>query len=108
MNAMVAFAVLVAAAPLESGGDAAIRRGLLASAWPWLVGGAAALVGYGFAVNANRTIDFTRLMGGYIALFFVVSQVVAWLAFGERPTPTLLVGGALVVAGGLVIQSGAP
>ena len=105
---MLGLAVLVVAALLEIGGDAAIRRGLAASAWSWLVVGGAALVGYGFVVNTNRTIDFNRLMGGYIVLFFVVSQVVAWVAFGERPSTSLLLGGALVVAGGIVIQAGAP
>jgi small multidrug resistance family-3 protein len=106
MLAMVA--VLVIAALLETGGDAAIRQGLVGGRWVWLLAGSAALVLYGFLVNTNRAIDFNRLMGGYIALFLVVSQVVAWAAFGERPSGTLLVGGALVVAGGLVIQAGAP
>jgi small multidrug resistance family-3 protein len=100
--------VLVAAAVLEIAGDAAIRHGLVRSAWPWLIAGSAALVTYGFTVNARRTIDFNRLMGGYIAVFFVVSQAIAWAAFGERPSAALVVGGALVVAGGLVIQAGAP
>ena len=88
--------------------DAAIRHGLVRAAWPWLMVGSAALVTYGFVVNTRRSIDFNRLMGGYIAVFFVTSQVVAWAAFGERPSTMLLVGGALVVAGGLVIQAGAP
>jgi small multidrug resistance family-3 protein len=98
--------VLVVAALLEIGGDAAIRHGLVRSAWPWLIVGSAALVTYGFVVNTRRTIDFNRLMGGYIAVFFVVSQVVAWAAFGERPSTALVVGGVLIVAGGLVIQVG--
>ena len=99
---------LVAAALLEVGGDAAIRHGLLRAGWPWLLAGSAALIAYGFFVNTNRALDFNRLMGVYIAIFFVVSQVTAWAAFGDRPSPALLVGGALVVAGGLVIQAGAP
>jgi len=45
-------------------------------------------------------------MGLYIAVFFVVSQVLSFVIFDERPGPTLLLGGALIVAGGLVIQSG--
>src|SRR5262245_61441 len=101
-------ASLIAAALLEVGGDAAIRHGLLRAGWPWLLAGSAALVAYGFIVNTARAIDFNRLMGVYIAVFFVVSQVIAWAAFEERPSAALLVGGALVVAGGLVIQAGAP
>jgi len=97
---------LVCAAALEIGGDAAIRRGLVESHPPWLAVGAVALIAYGLVVNLNRTIDFGRLMGLYIAVFFVVSQVLSFAFFGERPSLTLLVGGALIVAGGLVIQAG--
>jgi small multidrug resistance family-3 protein len=99
--------LLVLAAALEVGGDAAIRHGLVRDSWWWLVAGAGALVTYGVVVNANRAVDFGRLMGVYIAVFFVVSQVVAWLAFGQRPSPGLLVGGALIVSGGFVVQLGA-
>lgn len=98
---------LIAAAVLESGGDAAIRRGLVQGATAWLVAGAAGLVAYGFVVNANRAVDFGPLMGGYIAVFFVVSQVIALTLLGERPAPMTLLGGALIVAGGLIVQFGA-
>jgi drug/metabolite transporter (DMT)-like permease len=37
-----------------------------------------------------------------------VSQAIAWAVFGDRPSTTLVLGGALIVAGGLVIQAGAP
>ena len=99
-------AMLILAAALEIGGDAAIRHGLVRSAWNSLALGAVTLVVYGFVVNANRLIDFGRLMGLYIAVFFVVSQVLSLVLFGERPSPSLVLGGALVVAGGLVIQFG--
>jgi small multidrug resistance family-3 protein len=96
--------VLVLAATLEIAGDAALRRGLAASAWSWLALGAATLVAYGFAVNLNRRVEFGRLMGVYIAVFFVVSQVLSFAFFGERPTLRLVVGGLMIVGGGLVIQ----
>jgi drug/metabolite transporter superfamily protein YnfA len=98
---------LVIAALLEIGGDAAVRAGLLQARWPLLVLGAVALVAYGLVVNLNRTIDFGRLMGVYIAVFFVVSQVISVVAFGERPPLRVLLAGALIVAGGLWIQLGA-
>ena len=101
-------AVLVVAALLEVGGDAAIRHGLLRSAWPWMLVGSMSLASYGFLLNTSRSLAFNHLMGVYIALFFVVSQGIAAVVFGDRPSTTLLVGGALIVAGGLVIQSGAP
>ena len=98
---------LVVAALLEICGDGAIRGGLARSSWWWLAAGAALLVLYGFVVNLNRAIDFGRLMGTYIAVFFVVSQAISIVAFGERPGGRLLVGGALIVAGGIWIQLGA-
>jgi len=106
---MIAFlGMLVVAAALEVGGDAAIRHGLARPAWAWLALGALALVAYGVVVNTNRAIDFNRLMGTYIVVFFVVSQTIAWTCFGERPATPLLIGGALIVAGGVVIQTAAP
>src|SRR5438552_17997453 len=97
---------LVLAAFLEVGGDAAIRRGLVGSGAPWLALGGAALLAYGFTVNVTRTIDFGRLMGVYIAVFFLVSQAISVGFFAERPTLPLLAGGGLIVAGGVVIQLG--
>jgi len=97
--------LLVLAAALEVGGDAAIRHGLRAS-WPWLLVGALGLTAYGF-VNANRLIDFGRLMGLYIAVFVVMSQVLSVMFFGERPSPSLLLGCVLIIGGGIVIQLGA-
>jgi drug/metabolite transporter superfamily protein YnfA len=102
----VTLASLFVAATLEIAGDAAIRAGLLRAKWPFVVAGAALLVVYGLVVNANRTIDFGRLMGAYIAVFFIVSQIVGVVAFGERPSVRILLGGALIVAGGLCIQLG--
>ena len=97
---------LVLAAVLEIVGDATIRYGLVRAASVWLLAGSALLVLYGFSVNVNRSVDFGRLMGVYIAVFFVVSQVVSWALFGERPSAARLIGGALIVAGGLVIHAG--
>ncbi len=104
---MLTLVSLVLAAALESGGDAAIRHGLVHGPKTWVALGAVVLVLYGFAVNANRVIDFGTLMGGYIAVFFVVSQVIAVLLMGERPAPMTLLGGAFIVAGGLIVQYGA-
>jgi drug/metabolite transporter superfamily protein YnfA len=99
--------LLVLAAALEMGGDAAIRAGLVRGTAPLVAFGAALLVAYGFTVNADRTIDFGRLIGAYVAVLFVVSQLLALVVFGERPSPALLAGGALIVAGGIVVQLGA-
>jgi len=63
------------------------------------------LAAYGLIVN-QPALAFGRLLGLYIVLFFVVSQLVALITLGERPTASLLLGGALIVAGGLVIHFG--
>ncbi len=101
----LAIGLLVCAAALEVGGDAAMRVGLRGSHWAFLLG-AALLAGYGLIVN-QPALPFNRLLGTYIAVFFVVSQLVAFLVFGERPAPHLLAGGALVLLGAAVIQVGA-
>lgn len=94
---------LVVAAALEIGGDAAIRNGLLRAHGLWLVLGIALLGVYGFVVNSNPAIDFGRLLGLYIAVFFVLSQVVGAASFGERPSLARLAGGALIIVGGGIL-----
>jgi len=48
--------------------------------------------------------DFGRLLGVYVAFFFVVAQLISWLGFGQKPTPMILLGGALIVIGGCVVS----
>jgi len=95
---------LIVAALLEVGGDAAIRYGLLRSAAIAVAAGSAALVAYGFFINTNRVMDFGRLLGVYVAIFYLVSQAVGVVVFGDRPPLPAVVGGALIVTGGLLIQ----
>jgi len=98
---------LLAAACLEAGGDALVRTGLRSSthsrATMFIILGGLVLTLYGYAVNAPPW-DFGRLLGVYVAFFFVVAQVISWVAFGQKPTPAILVGGALIVAGGCVVS----
>ncbi|HET6386024.1 MAG TPA: hypothetical protein VFJ58_21745 [Armatimonadota bacterium] len=95
-------AVLALAALFEAGGDALVRWGLRDGRWIGFVLGAAVLFGYSLTVNASRW-DFGRLLGVYIAVFFVVSQIIAATVFRERLHAPTFVGGALIVAGGLVL-----
>lgn len=92
---------LVAAAILEVGGIALVRLGLQRQSW-MLIAGALSLVAYGIMVNQGR-IDFDRLMGGYIAVFFVTSQAIAMLVFADRPSLRTLIAGSLIVAGGITM-----
>ena len=93
--------LLVLSALLEVGGDAGMRTGLQGKQAGFLVGGFL-LISYGLIVNLSK-LDFSRLMGIYIAIFFVVSQVLAILVFKEKIHPPVLIGGALIVAGGCVM-----
>jgi MerR family transcriptional regulator, copper efflux regulator len=106
MGALGAYALLLLAACLETGGDALIRLGIHAHQSVARVGlflaGAAVLFAYGFAVNAPAW-DFGRLLGAYVSLFFVVAQVVNSAVFGVSPNLPVLVGGALIVVGGLIV-----
>jgi small multidrug resistance family-3 protein len=101
---LTTFLSLIAAALLEVGGDAAIRYGLIRPATVATVAGAVALVAYGLVVNTNRLVEFSRLMGVYIAVFYVMSQMIGVVIFGDRPTLPAIAGGALIVTGGLLIQ----
>jgi small multidrug resistance family-3 protein len=58
-----------------------------------------------YAVNAPPW-DFGKLLGVYVSLFFMVAQGVNFVAFGARPDAPTLLGGALIVAGGLIVAFG--
>jgi small multidrug resistance family-3 protein len=99
--------VLLCAACLEAGGDPLMRAGMRspagARAAVFFVLGGLVLTAYGYTVNAPPW-DFGRLLGVYVAFFFVVAQMISWLAFGQKPAPMILMGGALIVAGGCVVS----
>jgi drug/metabolite transporter superfamily protein YnfA len=93
--------ILVVASALEVGGDALIRIGLRGATYS-LAAGALTLFAYGFVVNKSG-LDFNRLMGVYIAIFFLVSQIIAFVLFKQIPDDRIIVGGGFIVAGGLLI-----
>jgi hypothetical protein len=68
----------------------------------FLASGAMILGLYGFTVN-NPYWDFGKLLGIYVVMFFLVTQVLAKIRFDQSPTAPIYLGGALIVAGGLVI-----
>jgi hypothetical protein len=98
--------VLLIAAVLEAGGDALVRHGLYSQSsmtrGGFLALGAIVLFAYGLTVNTPPW-DFGRLLGVYVTLFFLVAQLINWLAFGLPPTLPIVVGGTLIIAGGLTI-----
>lgn len=106
-NRTGALVVLLTAAFLEAYGDSCFQTGLYRSsggsrAFAFLVG-AASLASYGLVVNVPRW-DFGRLLGVYVVLFFLCAQMIARVKFGQTPSIPVMVGGALITAGGLVIS----
>jgi drug/metabolite transporter (DMT)-like permease len=100
--------LLFVAALLEAGGDALVRAGLQASTnglrTALFVFGGLVLFSYGYVVNTPPW-DFGRLLGVYVVFFFVVAQLISWIIFHQRPSTALLIGGAFIVAGGIIISS---
>src|SRR5208283_820767 len=93
---------LVLAALLEVGGDALIRGGLQRRGALFMLAGAVTLAVYGFLVNL-RKLDFSRLMGLYIVIFFLMAQAMAVLIFRDSLDRSGMIGGGLVVLGGVVM-----
>jgi small multidrug resistance family-3 protein len=105
-NPLGAFAVLTLAAFLEAYGDSFFQVSFYRSSGFGrviaFVTGAAVLAAYGSVVNVPRW-DFGKLLGVYVVLFFLMAQLLNRVRFGTAPTPPIYAGGALIVAGGLVI-----
>jgi hypothetical protein len=97
---------LLIATTLEVSGDALVRKGIYqysgAARLGVFLAGAVLLFGYGFTLNL-APVEFGQVVGLYIATLFVVWQVINWIAFHKLPTMPVIAGGALVVAGGLII-----
>jgi hypothetical protein len=98
---------LIVATTMEASGDAIVRMGLNQPALGLrallFLAGAALLFGYGLMLNL-APLEFSRVVGLYIATLFVVWQIVNFVAFRSLPTLPILIGGGLIVAGGLVVS----
>ncbi|MFI5118617.1 MAG: hypothetical protein ACHP8B_18165 [Terriglobales bacterium] len=99
--------LLAIAAFLEAYGDSCFQSALYRASGTSrvlaFVGGAVSLAAYGLVVNAPRW-EFGKLLGVYVVLFFLLAQIVARVKFHQTPTLPILIGGALIVAGGVVIS----
>ena len=100
------FLFLIAATALETFGDAIVRIGIGQTAWlprsGLFLAGALLLFGYGVSLNL-APIEFNRVVGLYIATLFIMWQVVNLIMFRSPPGMPILLGGALIVAGGLIV-----
>ena len=107
MPKLLVFGFLIAATVMEASGDAVVRMGLTQQTWPMrcmlFVAGAVLLFGYGLTLNL-APLDFSRIIGLYLATLFIVWQIISWFSFGSVPTLPILVGGLLIVAGGLIVS----
>jgi len=67
------------------------------------------LVAYGFMVNMTK-LDFSRLMGLYIVIFFLVAQAVAMLMLGPRKSswmaswPARILGAVWMMKNGEILR----
>lgn len=100
------FVVLVLAAYLEVQGDACFQAGLYRSSGVkqvgWFVTGALVLICYSLFLNSSK-IDFGKLLGVYVVLFFLIAQIVAMLQFHQSPTKPIYLGGTFIAIGGLIM-----
>ena len=98
---------LIIATALEVSGDAVVRLAIFNHAGALRVllflAGAALLLGYGTFLNL-APLEFGQVVGLYIATLFVVWQAINFLVFRSPPTVPILAGGALIVAGGLIVS----
>jgi hypothetical protein len=105
VNKLVVLGVIIAAS-LEATGDAVVRKGITQNTWAprclLFLAGTALLFGYGLSVNL-APVEFGRVIGLYIATLFIVWQIVNLVAFRSVPNLPILVGGAMIVAGGLIV-----
>jgi small multidrug resistance family-3 protein len=104
---IVTLVLLVIATLLEAGGDAIVRMGLRSPSpvlkVALLACGGFMLFGYGVFLTTSP-VDFGRLIGIYVVVFFFMAQLLNAVAFGVRPTAPILVGGLLIAVGGAVIS----
>ena len=103
---MKIFLFVLAATICEASGDAVIRLSLYNNSVVGRVllylSGSVLLALYGTSLNL-APVNFAAVTGLYIATLVVAFQVANYFFFHTSPTPAVMVGCSLIVAGGLVI-----
>jgi hypothetical protein len=106
MRYLVPILLLVLATTLEATGDAIIRMGLapqpLLQRIGVMLGGGIVVYCYGLVLNLGP-LDWGRLIGAYVATFFVVGQIINLVLFRTPPTLPIMVGGWFILSGGAII-----
>jgi small multidrug resistance family-3 protein len=103
MQKVMELLVMVAAALLEVGGDALIRKGLRGGGIALVILGFVVLGSYGILLN-RLPIDFGRLLGAYVGVFALISILFGSLVFHESIGLLTWIGVAVVLIGSLIIQ----
>jgi len=101
----LAWLVFIAAAILEVGGDAVVRKGLRGSGLIIIMTGFIMLGCYGVVVNMVRW-DFSKLLGVYVAIFALVSILFGRFVFKEIIPAATWIGLCVILCGGMIIQFG--
>jgi small multidrug resistance family-3 protein len=97
---------LLLATIFEVSGDAIIRMCVYNHTGMARIGfaliGTILLFGYGLFLNL-APVEFSQVVGLYIATLFIIWQIINYIAFKSVPTLPIILGGLLVVSGGLII-----
>jgi len=105
---MKTFLFVLFATVLESAGDAVLRIALQSSAGARLglfAVGAVLLTAYGTSLNL-APVAFASVVGLYVALLFIMFQVMNFAFFRVAPTLPVYLGGVLIFAGGMIVYFG--
>jgi drug/metabolite transporter superfamily protein YnfA len=105
MQRLVALSAIVAAAIFEVGGDALIRSGLRARAWLLIVFGSVMLGAYGVVLNL-LPLDFSRVLGSYVAVFVFAAALYGRVVFHEDIPLSTWLGIAVMLVGSAVVLYG--
>lgn len=101
----LAWLIFLAAAILEVGGDAVVRKGLRGNSLGIIITGFLMLGFYGVVVNTVKW-DFSKLLGVYVAVFALVSVLFGRFLFKENIPITTWIGLIMIICGALIIQFG--
>jgi drug/metabolite transporter superfamily protein YnfA len=99
------WSIFIAAAILEVGGDAVIRKGLRGNGLAVIAIGCIMLGCYGVVVNTVKW-DFSKLLGVYVAVFALVSVLFGRFVFKENIPAATWIGLIVIVSGAMIIQFG--
>jgi len=106
---MKIFLFVLAATAFEASGDAIVRIALhhpsLLARIGLFLAGTILLALYGTSLNL-APVEFATVTGIYVATLFVVFQITNFVFFHVLPTPSVYVGGAFMVTGGLIVLLG--